>query len=255
MLPGLDTPGYLGLISGAMFSGKTSKLIELYKQYTLCEVDVCVINYSGDKRYSDTQLSTHDGVTIPCTWAECLEGLQHVSPVATARVILINEGQFFPDIVPWVTEQVEGYEKIIFICGLDGDFMRKGFGSWLDLIPLCDEVTKLTALCSLCKRQAGLFSKRLTEDKQQVLIGSAQYIPVCRRCYHSKTLPPDIKLAQMREQILQKRHCLALHQQACMEIPRSQRMQGRDACNLEDVDLQIRIKEYKELLEKQFKLV
>ena len=194
MLPGLDTPGYLGIISGPMFSGKTSKLIELYKQYILCGVNVAVINYIGDKRYSASELSTHDGRTIPCIWADHLKGQEAISTVKEAHVILINEGQFFADIVEWVTEQVEDYQKIVFVCGLDGDFKRERFGSWLDLIPLCDEVIKLTALCSMCKRQSGLFSKRITTDTNQVLIGTDQYIPVCRRCYKISVQSPELKL-------------------------------------------------------------
>ena len=183
MLPGLQTPGYLGLISGCMFSGKTSKLIALFKQYTLCDISVSVINHAGDNRYGESELSTHDGKRIPCARATVLSGLECDDAIRDARVILINEGQFFPDIVPWVTARVEEEERIVFVCGLDGDFSRQGFGSWLDLLPLADEVTKLTALCSSCKLHPGIFSRRLTADTHQVLIGSAQYIPVCRRCY------------------------------------------------------------------------
>lgn len=185
MLPGLQTPGYLGLISGCMFSGKTSKLIELFKQYSLCDISVSVINHAGDDRYGTYDLSTHDGRRIPCTRAMTLSGLESHDSIKSARVILINEGQFFPDIVPWVTSRVEEEEKIVFVCGLDGDFARQGFGSWLELLPLADEVTKLTALCNSCKQHPGIFSRRLTADTHQVLIGSAQYIPVCRSCYKS----------------------------------------------------------------------
>lgn len=188
MLPGLQTPGYLGLISGCMFSGKTSKLIELFKQYSLCDISVSVINHAGDDRYGTYDLSTHDGRRIPCTRATTLSGLESHDSIKSARVILINEGQFFPDIVPWVTYRVEEEEKIVFVCGLDGDFARQGFGSWLELLPLADEVTKLTALCSSCKLHPGIFSRRLTEDTHQVLIGSTQYIPVCRSCYKSENM-------------------------------------------------------------------
>ena len=76
------------------------------------------------------------------------------------------------------------WNKKIYICGLDGDFERKKFGSILDLIPLCDKVEKLSSLCSICKDGApGIFSLRLTKEKQQTLVGSNNYIPVCRNCY------------------------------------------------------------------------
>ena len=188
MLPGLETPGYLGLICGCMFSGKTSKLIELFKQYTLCNITIGVINHAGDDRYGTSDLSTHDGRRIPCIRATTLSGLESHDSICAARVILINEGQFFPDIVPWVTARVEDEAKIVFVCGLDGDFARQGFGTWLDLIPLADEITKLSALCSSCKLHPGIFSRRLTADTGQILIGSSQYIPVCRKCYNANNI-------------------------------------------------------------------
>jgi thymidine kinase len=76
------------------------------------------------------------------------------------------------------------HNKKVFICGLDGDFERKKFGCILDLIPHCDKVTKLTSLCNLCKNgESAIFSIRLTNEKTQTLIGSDNYIPVCRSCY------------------------------------------------------------------------
>jgi thymidine kinase len=79
--------------------------------------------------------------------------------------------------------------KKVYIAGLDGDFERKKFGALLDLIPLCDKVTKLTSLCSICKDGTpGIFSMRLTKEKEQMLIGNDNYIPVCRACYTSEKL-------------------------------------------------------------------
>ena len=74
--------------------------------------------------------------------------------------------------------------KKVYICGLDGDFERKKFGQMLDLIPYCDHVTKMSSLCSLCKNGTrGIFSMRLSDEKEQMLIGSDNYVPVCRNCY------------------------------------------------------------------------
>jgi thymidine kinase len=106
--------------------------------------------------------------------------------VANSEVILINEGQFFPDLIEFVNKLLEN-EKKVYVCGLDGDFQRKKFGQMLDLIPLCDKVEKLTSLCSLCKNGTkGIFSMRLTHEKEQTIVGSENYIPVCRSCYESK---------------------------------------------------------------------
>ena len=106
--------------------------------------------------------------------------------IQNSEVILINEGQFFPDLEEFVSLLLKNGKKI-YICGLDGDFERKKFGQILDLIPLCDKVTKLTSLCSMCKNGTlGIFSMRLTEETTQTVIGSNNYIPVCRKCYVKK---------------------------------------------------------------------
>jgi thymidine kinase len=173
--------GYLEIFIGPMFSGKTSKLIDLYKQYSFCNIPLAVINHSSDTRYDDTMLSTHDKVMIPCIQTPILTLV--TNDMMNVDVILINEGQFFEDLYDFVLEMLK-LNKKIYVSGLDGDFKREKFGKILDLIPMCDKVTKMTSLCSLCKNGTpGLFSMRLTNEKEQMLIGSSNYIPVCRYCY------------------------------------------------------------------------
>ena len=181
--------GYLELILGPMFSGKTSKILDLYKQCEFSNIPVVVINHTSDKRYSETMLSTHDLKMIPCIQASSLCDAMEIivikNKINDATVILINEGQFFNDLYEWTKMMVETNHKEIYICGLDGDFNRNKFGQILDLIPLCDKVTKLKSLCSMCKNGTkALFSLRVTEEKEQVLIGSDCYKPVCRACYN-----------------------------------------------------------------------
>lgn len=72
------------------------------------------------------------------------------------------------------------------MCGLDGDFKRRKFGSILDIIPLCDDLIKLKAICHKCKKKDGIFTHRITEEKIQTVIGSDNYISLCRTCYNSK---------------------------------------------------------------------
>jgi thymidine kinase len=112
-----------------------------------------------------------------------MKDLWAYNAVKDSDVILINEGQFFSDLYDVVLDMLS-HNKKVYICGLDGDFERKKFGQILDLIPLCDKVTKLTSLCSQCKDGTpGIFSMRLTTETQQTLVGSDNYIPVCRKCY------------------------------------------------------------------------
>jgi thymidine kinase len=189
-----NTTGYLELFIGSMYSGKSTRLVDIYKQCKFCNIPVTVINHIIDKRYDNELLSTHDQVKIPCLQASELNDLWNNNgyekkdlwahnAVRDSDVILINEGQFFPDLYDVVVDMLNCNKKI-YICGLDGDFERKKFGQILDLIPLCDKVTKLTSLCSQCKNGTpGIFSMRLTNETAQTVVGSDNYIPVCRKCY------------------------------------------------------------------------
>jgi len=187
---GLDKCGYLEIICGPMFSGKTSKLLEVYTQYKYCDVPVLVVNYTGDTRYSTTRLSTHDDRQIPCIFIERLRDIEDnsdtLSLLSKCKVILINEGQFFDDLYDWVKHQVDQEGKRVFVAGLDGDFRRQAFGDMLRLIPIADKVTKLQSICSSCRNGTpGLFSHRKTLEQKQKMIGADVYVPLCRSCYLS----------------------------------------------------------------------
>ena len=199
------TMSYLELIIGPMYSSKTSRLVEVYKQCQFCNISVAVINHIIDNRYDEELLSTHDKVKIPCIKTNVLKNvwlteeldlendiieniprIQDKLKIYRSDVILINEGQFFEDLYDVVIDMLKRGKKI-YVCGLDGDFERKKFGQILDLIPLCDKVDKLTSLCTLCKNGTrGIFSMRLTQETEQTVVGSDNYIPVCRKCYESK---------------------------------------------------------------------
>lgn len=193
---------YLEIILGGMYAGKTSRLVEIYKQCKFCNISVAVINHSIDDRYDDELLSTHDKIKIPCIKTNALFDIwtdeiitednsqmprfKEKNIINSSEVILINEGQFFPDLEEFVSMLLSKGKKI-YVCGLDGDFERKKFGQILDLIPLCDKVIKLTSLCSICKDGTpGIFSKRITSETEQTVVGSDNYIPVCRKCYNAK---------------------------------------------------------------------
>ena len=184
-------PGYLELAIGPMFSGKTTWLTNLHKQCAFCNMRVMVINYSGDTRYTtaeDALLSTHDRTMIPCVMCSSIQELEelHATEMASAEVILINEGQFFPDIMRILRFVDAG--KRIYICGLDGDFEKKRIGLFLDLIPHCDKVCKLTSLCSICRNgKEAIFSFRTTCETNQIVIGTDNYLPLCRTCYQTES--------------------------------------------------------------------
>lgn len=176
--------GYLEIILGPMFAGKTTKLIEKYRECIFLKKKVCVINYEEDKRYDETKLSSHDLIKIESTNLRKIGDIFSNNEIMKSEIFLINEGQFFSDLCESVTKLVDKMSKSVYIYGLDGDYSREKFGEILDLIPLCNKVKKLTALCNICKDGTkAYFTKRLSDEKVQKVIGNNNYIAVCRNCY------------------------------------------------------------------------
>jgi thymidine kinase len=178
--------GTLRLFVGPMYAGKTSKLIETYKEAIKNKQNVIVLTHSSEIRYSIDQLSTHDQKQISCFKYDKINTFvqdKH-DDISHSQVILIDEAQFFEDLIE-IRELVDTHHKHIFVFGLDGDFKRNKFGHILDLIPVCDSVEKLTAKCNMCNNKA-IFSRRIISSEQQVLVGSSEsYQPMCRKCYNS----------------------------------------------------------------------
>ena len=167
----------LHLIIGPMFSGKTTELLRIAKRLKSINLHVLLLNYNEDTRYSDTEMTTHDKTSLPCTFVNKLFEIKDISEY---DVICINEAQFFEDLVPFCKEALT-QNKNIYAWGLDGDFKQEKFGQLLELVPLSDSITKLHAFCSICKNGTQAhFTKRLTKNVEQKMIGTTEYIPVCR---------------------------------------------------------------------------
>ncbi len=176
----------INLIIGCMFSGKTSELIKIAKMNKLLSKKVIIINFDDDTRYTDNdKICTHDLVTLDCI--PCGMNIFHVSSTQDyhdADVICINEGQFFNNLVSFCLQACsEG--KHIHVCGLDGDYLKRPFGEILKLIPHCESLVKLTALCLNCNDGTkACFTKRTCNSNLTIVIGSIEsYVPVCRKCY------------------------------------------------------------------------
>ncbi|KAI5330752.1 PREDICTED: thymidine kinase [Prunus dulcis] len=178
--------GEIHVIVGPMFAGKTTTLLRKVQSERGDGRNVAIIKSSKDTRYGLDSIVTHDGVKMPC-WA-----LTHLSAFKQKLshdaydqldVIGIDEAQFFDDLYDFCSEAADHDGKKVIVAGLDGDYLRRSFGSVLDIIPLADSVTKLTSRCELCGNRA-FFTLRKTEEMQTELIGGAEvYMPVCRQHY------------------------------------------------------------------------
>ena len=176
---------YLKVIIGPMWSGKSTEVINIYKHNCIAQISTLVINYEEDKRYHDQKLSTHDKTMIPCKRFNQLVDLLNYKDLHKFKCIVIDEAQFFEDLQETV-EILLSMNKFVYVCGLDGDFQMKKFGYVLDIIPIADEVIKKQALCAICRNgKKASFTKRLSNESSQKLIGTNDYIPVCRECHKS----------------------------------------------------------------------
>lgn len=174
--------GYLKIILGPMFSGKTSYIINAYNDNISNNISTFAINHSLDDRYGKSKIVSHDDISIPCYDMTKLSEIYNTD-FLEYNTIIINEAQFFSDILMMVTLLVEKYKKNVIICGLDGDYRQQKFGSILDLIPISNEVTKLHGNCHFCDSKS-YFTIRITKETHQISIGNNNYLPVCRKCYN-----------------------------------------------------------------------
>ena len=213
-VPEYNENGYLEIIKGPMFSGKTNRLINIQRAFAehYPEYGTMVINHTNDDRYGASDLSSHDMQKTPCvrvrelgelihfgTYGEIDDGTnENIAAFIGCRVIFINEGQFFDDITEWVATVVEKYNKNVYVCGLNCDYRRQKYGNWVDLESICDSIVMLRSECKRCKdknvnninnninniNNNAIFSHRITGEKGRDVIGYNNYIPVCRKCYH-----------------------------------------------------------------------
>jgi thymidine kinase len=145
------------------------------------------ITSSLDERYGNQVISNHDRDSLAAVAVSKLIPLLEDETYKSSRLIVLEESQFFPDLLEFVLAAVEKDGKHVLCVGLDGDSNRKPFGQILQLIPYCDSVEKITSLCADCgDGTPALFSfrKSAVQQQQQIAVGAAQqYKPLCRKHY------------------------------------------------------------------------
>ncbi|QRM15388.1 thymidine kinase [Mudlarkpox virus] len=175
--------GNIHLITGPMFSGKTTELARLIRRFIISDRKCIIIKHCSDTRYAEENLEaiyTHDKISMKALSSNNL--LTLIPELDKYDVIGIDEGQFFDDLVDF-SETMANRGKKVIIAALNGNFKRELFGNVFKLLPLTEKITSLTAICSICKQEAS-FSKRITEDTEVKLIGGKEvYTAVCRKCF------------------------------------------------------------------------
>lgn len=176
--------GWIEVICGSMFSGKTEELIRRLKRALIANLSVEIFKPAIDNRYHEIKVVSHDGNTVHSTPVENAEKILQLA--ANAPVIGIDEAQFFDAGIINVCEMLALNGVRVIVAGLDMDYLGKPFGSMPQLLAIADHITKLHAICVNCGNIAN-FSYRKTMHSDQVVLGEKDlYEPRCRACYHKK---------------------------------------------------------------------
>ena len=178
----------LELIIGPMFAGKSSAIQSIVRRHQALGWSVYVITHVIDTRYSDESvLINHDQHSIPAIRTDVLSPLVETMEYMKSRLIIVEEAQFFKDLVPFIQTAVDIHLKNVVVVGLDGDAERKPFGQVLDLVPLADRVTKYTAFCTDCRDGTPAiftYSHKQTDASTNISVGGSEtYSPLCRAHY------------------------------------------------------------------------
>ncbi len=174
--------GWIEVICGPMFSGKTEELIRRLKRASFARQRVQIFKPGIDDRYEDDAIVSHSRITLPSVPVGSLQELKdRLDP--QVEVIGIDEVQFFDEEVVGYCESLADGGRRVVVAGLDQDYRGEPFGPMPRLLSVAEYITKLMAICVRCGNPAHR-SYRLAEDPQQVLVGTAeQYEARCRRCF------------------------------------------------------------------------
>lgn len=176
--------GWIEVVCGSMFSGKTEELIRRLKRAKIAHLNVEIFKPAIDKRYDELQVVSHDANTIQST---PIENSQTILLMATGvDVVGIDEAQFFDEEILHVCETLAARGTRVIVAGLDMDFTGKPFGPMPGLLAIADYITKLHAICVKCGNIASMSYRKSTQQSQLLLGEKDLYEPRCRKCYNEK---------------------------------------------------------------------
>ena len=191
-------PGWIEVITGSMFSGKSEELIRRLRRAQIARQRVQIFKPIIDGRYSREHIVSHSDMRIDAELvknaSEILEKLNH-----RTEVIGIDEGQFFDTTLVDVCDQLANAGKRVIIAGLDTDFLGKPFEPMPQLLAVAEYITKTLAICMRCGSPANQ-TQRLVASKDRVVVGGAgAYEARCRRCFE-----PEVEKDQKRDEIVEQ---------------------------------------------------
>lgn len=174
--------GWIEVICGSMFSGKTEELIRRLNRAKIARQRIQIFKPALDKRYHVENIVSHNENSVEATPVELSSEIIALSE--NAEVIGLDEAQFFDESIVSVCDALANAGKRVIIAGLDLDYLGKPFGCMPQLMAIAEYVTKVHAICMVCGEVAS-HSYRLSESNERVLLGETDlYEARCRRCFN-----------------------------------------------------------------------
>ncbi len=177
--------GWIEVIAGCMFSGKTEELIRRIRRAEIARQKVIIFKPKVDTRYSTDHIVSHSDAKLLSTSVD--KAIDIPPLVGDAQVVGIDEGQFFDDTLVNVAEELANKGKRVIIAGLDQDYRGIPFEPMPQLLAVAEYITKTLAICVICGNPADR-TQRTTQASERVLVGAKDsYEARCRKCF----VPPS----------------------------------------------------------------
>ncbi|MFN0204209.1 MAG: thymidine kinase [Bacteroidia bacterium] len=173
--------GWVEIICGSMFSGKTEELIRRLRRAQIANLKVEIFKPALDTRYSETEIVSHNQNTIPSRPVQ--KAVDILTLVGDEKVIGIDEAQFFDEEIVAVVQELANRGARVVVAGLDMDYLGRPFGQMPALLANAEFITKVHAICQRCGSLAN-HSHRIAKEESQVLLGEKDsYEALCRKCF------------------------------------------------------------------------
>lgn len=173
--------GWIEVIVGSMFSGKTEELIRRLRRAQIAQQEVAIFKPIIDNRFSEDHLVSHSEQRIPSTAIDDVREILEKSK--DARVVAIDECQFFDLEIVEVCQKLADQGKRVIVAGLDQDYRGLPFDPMPQIMAIAEYVTKTLAICVKCGNPANK-TQRVTKQTDRVVVGALEaYEARCRRCY------------------------------------------------------------------------
>ncbi len=173
--------GWIEVICGSMFSGKTEELIRRIRRAEFAQQSILLVKPKVDNRYSEEQVVSHQGTAIE---AKVIDSSSEILQIWNKeKIVAVDEAQFFDEQLALVCSELANKGARVIIAGLDMDYKGLPFGPMPNLLAMAEYVTKVHAICVSCGNLAQ-FSHRISSEEERVLLGAKnEYEPLCRKCY------------------------------------------------------------------------